>query len=322
VKGEVDLDTLNFNGFSVVIAAYNGAGTIQETIASCLDQSFLPAEVIIVDDHSTDETLKIVREIRSLDVPVRILQTPRNSGGPAQPFNVGIAAASCDLVALLEQDDIWHRDKLLSLKKAFEIFPDSELAYADPRAFEKDILDRTIRLDENGPAVERVPRDEGVRKALNSQFTLTISNMVLKKSSWKRAGGFPEDFRISTDYAFLARLLRSGCHIIHIPQVLVHYRVHPKSVWLTSNYSRRHYEKYVIMELLCGLAKGSDEARVKSRHLAEEMFDTGFLAAKSGQVGPAIFFYLWSLKHRAPLGKVVRSVGRVLLKGLFGREYQ
>jgi GT2 family glycosyltransferase len=316
------LDQFKFDGFSVVIAAYNGAGTIKETVASCLDQSFLPAEVIVVDDHSTDETLRVVREIKSPKVPIRILQTPRNSGGPARPFNWGIAAASCSLVASLEQDDIWHCDKLLFSKKAFDLFPDAGMAYADHRAFENETLDRTAKIDNKGPVAERIPHDEAVRLALKCQFTLTISNMVLRKSAWKRAGGFPEDFRISTDYAFLSRLLRAGCNVLHIPQTLVHYRVHPKSVWLTSDYLMRHYEKYAILESVCRLAKGSDEALARSRHLGEEMFDTGFLAAKSGQIRQAIFFYLWSLKHGARLGKVLRSVGRALLKGIFGMEYE
>jgi glycosyltransferase involved in cell wall biosynthesis len=316
------LSQFKFDRFSVVIAAYNGEGTIRETVASCLDQSFQPAEVIIVDDHSTDETLKIVREIKSPNVPVRILQTPRNSGGPGQPFNVGIAAAACNLVALLEQDDIWHRDKLLFTKKAYDLFPDAEMAYADHQSFESGTPDRAAVIEEAVPAAERIPREEAVRKTLKSQFTLTISNMVLRKSCWKRAGGFPENFRISTDYAFLAGLLRAGCSVVHIPRTLVHYRVHPKSVWLTSDYSRRHYEKYVILESVCRLAKGSDEARARSRHLGEEMCDTGFLAAKAGKVGQAVFFYLWSLKHKAPLGKVLRAIGRALLKGVFGKEYE
>ncbi len=97
---------------SVVIAAYNGARTIEETLASCLDQSHPPAEVIVVDDASTDDTAVRVERLLSSPIPLRLLRRHRNSGSPPAPYNQGITAATSPVVALLDQDDVWHRDKL------------------------------------------------------------------------------------------------------------------------------------------------------------------------------------------------------------------
>lgn len=307
-------------GISVVIAAYNGADTIAQTLASCLDQSVPPAEIVVVDDASTDRTADIVRHFDSGTVPIRLLTSRSNSVGPARPFNRGILAAACETVALLEQDDIWHRDKLLWSRKAFELFPEAGMVYADHLAFEGLAPDRTAAPAGVVPDIRKMTDVEAVNAALERQFTLTISNMVVRKDAWKRAGGFAESFRISADYAFLMRLLASGCGVAHVPLTLVYYRVHPHSVWLNSDYFLRHREKYRILDFLIRLAKGSDAASARSRRLGPEIFDTGFLAAKSGRVREAMLFYFWSLKHGQPPGRVLRSAARAAA-ALLGKKY-
>ena len=92
--------------------------------------------MIVVDDASTDDTVDIVKRCDSRGIPVRIIQNQKNSGGPARPFNTGIAAASGPLIATLEQDDLWHKDKLALSRMAFEACPEAGLVYADNRSFE------------------------------------------------------------------------------------------------------------------------------------------------------------------------------------------
>jgi len=92
---------------SVVIAAYNAAKYIRETLDSVLAQTYLPLEVIVVDDGSTDETAAIVRSYAGR---VRLLQQ-ENRGEPAAR-NVGIRNAQGDYIAFVDSDDLWMPEKL------------------------------------------------------------------------------------------------------------------------------------------------------------------------------------------------------------------
>lgn len=97
---------------SIVMPAYNASQYIETTIDSVLNQTESDWELIVVDDCSTDDTRDRVRAIASSDTRVRLIELERNFGGPAGPRNVGVKAATSELVAFLDSDDIWHPEKL------------------------------------------------------------------------------------------------------------------------------------------------------------------------------------------------------------------
>src|SRR4051812_11622105 len=97
------------NTYSIVIPAYNAAKTIIASLESCLKQTRLPEEIIVVDDGSTDDTLSILQTRFAKDV--RIISLPKNSG-PAAARNAGIATASSRFIVFQDADDVWHPKKL------------------------------------------------------------------------------------------------------------------------------------------------------------------------------------------------------------------
>lgn len=90
---------------SVIIPAYNRAGRISTTIQSVLDQTFKDFEIIVVDDGSTDDTVKVVTDIK--DSRIKCVVLPSNSGTSAHPRNMGIEESSGKYVAFLDSDDTW-----------------------------------------------------------------------------------------------------------------------------------------------------------------------------------------------------------------------
>lgn len=95
--------------FSVIIPVYNAADTIVDTINSVLAQSYPAFEVIVVNDHSSDQTEELLRthfKDRLVYIPL-----PENKG-PSFARNTGINRASGTHIALQDADDVWHRDKL------------------------------------------------------------------------------------------------------------------------------------------------------------------------------------------------------------------
>ena len=97
---------------SVVMCTYNGARYLREQLESIARQSRLPAELIVCDDGSDDETVPILRTFASdVQFPVRISRNPDRLGS-TRNFDQAIGLASGELIALCDQDDVWTPEKL------------------------------------------------------------------------------------------------------------------------------------------------------------------------------------------------------------------
>lgn len=97
---------------TIIIPNYNTEQYIAETIQSVIDQTYQNWELLIVDDCSTDKSRKIISDFTQKSSKIKILSTPKNSGGPATPRNIGIENAKGEYIAFLDSDDTWLKDKL------------------------------------------------------------------------------------------------------------------------------------------------------------------------------------------------------------------
>jgi glycosyltransferase involved in cell wall biosynthesis len=98
---------------SVIIPAFNAEATLAETLASIRNQSYQPVEVIVVDDGSTDGTLKLAQSFSF----VRVL-TQQNAG-VAKAFNAGVSESQGDYIAFPDADDLWTPECLALHVAAF-----------------------------------------------------------------------------------------------------------------------------------------------------------------------------------------------------------
>lgn len=94
---------------SVAMATYNGEQYIRQQLESILQQTRPVDEIIIVDDHSSDETLQVIRSLR--DSRIHIFQNDTNLGY-IENFYKAISMTKGDYVFLSDQDDIWALDKI------------------------------------------------------------------------------------------------------------------------------------------------------------------------------------------------------------------
>ncbi len=104
--------------YSVVVPAYNAADTIAETLDSILRQSLPPAEIIVVDDGSTDATAQVAR---ARDPSVTLISQMNRGCGDAS--NTGIARVTTNFIAFLDADDLWLPDKARRQLTAFAATP-------------------------------------------------------------------------------------------------------------------------------------------------------------------------------------------------------
>lgn len=111
--------------FSVIITNYNCEKFIYESINSVINQTFVNFELIIVDNHSTDKSLKIIKSFNDPRIKIFLIS---NLGVIAKSRNYGIKLAKGKWIAFLDSDDYWLSDKLqevfecIRLKKKIKFF--------------------------------------------------------------------------------------------------------------------------------------------------------------------------------------------------------
>ena len=96
---------------SVVMPSHNNADTIKDTIESVINGTYSNYEIIVVDDHSTDETRSIVESISARNPKVKLLIL-KNGAGASSARNLAINQAKGDYIAFLDSDDLWKKNKL------------------------------------------------------------------------------------------------------------------------------------------------------------------------------------------------------------------
>lgn len=103
---------------TAIIPVHNAGNTLGTALVSILTQKRSVDEIIVVDDCSTDHSVDVVAKFISKSlIPIQLLSTNSNSG-PGVARNIGWNHASCDLIAFLDADDVWHPDKV-ALQLAF-----------------------------------------------------------------------------------------------------------------------------------------------------------------------------------------------------------
>lgn len=96
---------------SIITPAYNAENYIYKTIQSVKNQTYKNWEMIIVDDHSSDNTVKKINKLK--DSRIKIIELNENAGA-ANARNRGIEIARGEFMAFLDSDDLWTKDKLSS----------------------------------------------------------------------------------------------------------------------------------------------------------------------------------------------------------------
>lgn len=102
---------MNDQLISVIIPCHNNEETIARTIDSVVRQSYREIEILVVDDCSTDNTVRIVRQLASLDERIKLFIMDYNQGAGAAR-NRALEVATGRYVAFLDSDDLWNKNKL------------------------------------------------------------------------------------------------------------------------------------------------------------------------------------------------------------------
>jgi glycosyltransferase involved in cell wall biosynthesis len=201
---------------SVVIPARNARPLVADAIQSALTQTYQPLECIVIDDGSTDSTGQWVRD--RFGRRVELVRQPNR--GVAAARNAGCRVAQGDLIAFLDADDVWLREKLERQIRMFEADPDLDFVYSSVLH-----VDRKLRVISVG---EAAPPSEVLRRTVMLDRSVTNLAMtgVVRTRRVRELGGFDERLSTSAD-ADLACRLALHARIDCVSDALALYRQHP-----------------------------------------------------------------------------------------------
>lgn len=174
--------------FSIIIPTYNRQVALSKAILSVLSQSFVDFEILVMDDGSSDNTSNFVNSLNDDRI---IYEWNKNTGGPANPRNLGIAKARGEWICFLDADDYWLSDKLLICFNEIIKFRDVDFLFHD------------LYLDNGKPNLILKPKLVGrnlsnpvIVDLLINGNPISTSSVLVRNSILKGTRGFDESTNI------------------------------------------------------------------------------------------------------------------------------
>lgn len=203
---------------SIIMATYNQASYIEESLRSILEQGFRDYEIIVVNDGSTDDTEKVLEPYRD---KIRYLYQP--NAGPAAAHNLGFKHSEGDLIAFLNSDDLWMPDKLEKQVRYLDDHPNVGLVHADYMKI--DALGNPM-----GPNIHSLQRPSMTLSDLVRKNTVWIGTVIIRKPWIEKVNGLDPGSNPTEDFDLWVRLAYCGCVFGYVPEVLAKWRRHPTNI--------------------------------------------------------------------------------------------
>jgi len=217
---------------SVIIAVHNGERYLAQAMSSVLAQTLRPAELIVVDDGSTDasaeiaETHAVITRAFRTDTeqkPRRVCVRQAHSGQPSA-LNAGVRRATGTLLAFLDADDLWQDDKLSHQSRALQADPRVDMVFGLARQFR----------DPPGQAT-------ATRALLPAKVPGAI---LIRREAFERVGEFREDLSIGSAIEWYSRASDLGLREIVLDAVVLERRIHGANLTMTAS-SAKDYTSLV-----------------------------------------------------------------------------
>jgi glycosyltransferase involved in cell wall biosynthesis len=238
---------------TVLIDTHNHEHYIEQAIVSVLEQDFPRAEmeILVVDDGSTDRTPEIVRKFAA---DVRLIQ--KTNGGQASAFNTGIPEAKGDIVAFLDGDDWWAKEKLAVVTNYLGSRPHIGLVGHGIYEFDSDNGNTKATIPQRTQEVTFDSVENG-RFFRQMMCFFGTSRVTVRRNILSRVLPVPERIVIEADeFVSIMSAAYSAAGLIQEP--LTFYRLHPGNLFQIR--TKDEVKQRRIQKALAALA---DELRIR-----------------------------------------------------------
>jgi glycosyltransferase involved in cell wall biosynthesis len=199
---------------SVALCTYNGAAFLEQQLQTIVTQSYANLEIVVVDDASTDSTVKIVKSFASKDDRIRLLVNEHNIGFNKN-FEKAISLCRGEYIAIADQDDVWEPNKI---EVMMANWPDD--------------CDFVYSLSEDFSGTAPVAKEKKLRVQLytgSDPHRLYFETPIHGHASMFRRSLLPQAMPFPADVFYdwwLSVIASSVSKVGCVPQLLTHHRVH------------------------------------------------------------------------------------------------
>lgn len=204
--------------FSLITPVFNTPQSVlQSTLDSVVAQTYEDWELIVVDDCSTQAAVRdLLHRAAARDTRIRVIERSVN-GGIVQASNDAVEAAAGEFIALLDHDDLLTPQALERMAQEIVLDPSADYLYSDED-----------KIGADGKNFDRFDKPDWSPERLRGQmYTGHLS--VLRTALVRQVGGFHEEYEGSQDHDLVLRVTEKSRNIVHVPEVLYHWRVVPGS---------------------------------------------------------------------------------------------
>lgn len=307
---------------SVIIPSYNCARYLPLAIDSALAQTLPPAEILVVDDGSTDDTRAVIRS-RYGD---RVRYLAQSNAGPSAARNHGIREARGEIIGFLDADDTWFPQALSQAAQCFAAYPEVALVTADKQA-----IDAEGRVTEPSwwtrHGIAGTLRQQAGRPLENALPLLLRTNFVNTSLAFVRrdvladVGLFDESIRFGEDLELWLRIARAH-GLACLPEVLGQYRQHGGNVTRATEAMLKDLVRVHRKIASWGKAPLGAAGVDPGRLVAEALCNLGYWYFHAGRYADARQ-QLWQSLATHPTGRALKyALASLLPSALLGRLRQ
>ncbi|MBD2022176.1 glycosyltransferase family 2 protein [Leptolyngbya sp. FACHB-36] len=205
---------------SVLLPAYNSQRYVAETVESILAQTMSDFELIIIDDGSTDDTLKILQQYAAKDSRIRL--SSHENQGVSRTRNQLLAQAQGEIIAVMDADDVALPDRFARQLEFLQTHPEVVCVGAAHEV-----------IDEEGRLLTCLilPEDDAEiqRQALAGHGSICHPCAMIRRSALLQVGGYDERLLSAHDLDLWLKLGEVG-QLANLKDVLMRYRINTQSV--------------------------------------------------------------------------------------------
>jgi len=224
---------------SVIIPVYNAGKYLGEALESILMQSVKPAEIIVVDDGSTDNSLEVAQQFGK---KITILRHAVNKGcGAAR--NSGIKAAVGPYLAFLDADDLWVEGKLEKQMNFLQNNPDIDMVLGNVEQFISPEL--------------TAENQRRLKEELKKMPGYVTGTMLLRKQVFDQVGMFNEKLELGEFIDWFARAKDMGLKYFMFDEIMLKRRIHTTNMGITK---KQHLNDYTAI-LRAALARKRNQKK-------------------------------------------------------------
>ena len=221
---------------SIITCVLNNSELIKKSLKSFQNQTYKKKEHIIVDGGSTDGTLDVIKKSKKKNLKLSI----SSDNGIYDALNKGIRLSSGDIIGILHSDDFYKNKKVLQTIVDTFKNTNADLVYGDLVYVSKKFPFKVLRYWKAG---------KFIKKNIYNGWMPPHPTVFLKKDIFDKIGKYKTNYKISSDYDFLIRVLtKKNIKKIYIPKILVNMRVGGMSNKSFKNLFKKSIEDFKIIK--------------------------------------------------------------------------